>query len=408
MDLERIEIAELSCMIIELILWFVFGLLSVGMLGIYFVLMKNASKKPWGLRMKKDFASKLSIIVPTYNESDIIAFKLNNLAMLDYPKELIQLIVVDSKSDDGTVEIVKGFAESHPEMRLEILVESERKGKSAALNQALKNCAGDVVIVSDADCFWPSDILRKTLPFLDDPTIGAISGPKVLLNLSGSRVAQGEGKYLDSMNLIKLGESKIGSTLLFEGGFSAFKKEILDSFDPYETGSDDCGTVISVLEKKLRAILVPEARFYTTFPTQWAEKLRMKIRRSNQLIRIYWKYLTLLVGGQIRKNGHIILADVLIYLFGPVFFALFLGMTIILFIEAPWSIIILLVFFIPLIGNFLAEIAQGFLVLFVSIWAVAFKRNFLIWRSPADRCLLTEELLVKYSLISKSIGEGMK
>jgi cellulose synthase/poly-beta-1,6-N-acetylglucosamine synthase-like glycosyltransferase len=346
----------------------------------------------------KDITPSVSIIVPTYNESDIIGFKLRNLSIAERPKRT-QIVVIDSKSSDSTVEIVNDFAKSHPEIDFKIIVEDERKGKSAALNVALRRCDGDVIIVSDADCFWPSDILTKTLPYLADPTIGAVSGPKILLNTTSSGIAEGEGRYLDSMNLVKLGESKIGSTLLFEGGFSAFKKEILTDFDSYQTGSDDCGTVISVLEKKSRAILVPEARFYTTFPNRRMEKLEMKTRRANQLIRLYWKYLVLLRNGKIRNNRRIVMTNVLIYLFGPIFFMLFLASTVILFVEFPLLIASLLLILVPQVGNFLVEVAQGFLVLFLGLWQVALGRNFLTWKKPGDRQLFTQEMLLKHSLI---------
>jgi cellulose synthase/poly-beta-1,6-N-acetylglucosamine synthase-like glycosyltransferase len=386
-------------MIIEIALWFVFCSFSLGLLGVDFVLMRKASFKPWGLKMKNDYNPNVSIIVPTYNESDVVAFKLQNLSLLEHPKDLTQIVVIDGKSDDDTAEIVHAFAKSHPEMNVEVIIEGERKGKSAALNTALRHCNGDIVIVSDADCFWPSDILQKALPFFADPDVGAVSGPKALLNSESSRVAKGEGRYLDSMNLIKLGESKTGSTLLFEGGFSAYKKEVLDSFDPYHTGSDDCGTVISVIEKKSRAILVPEARFYTTFPNQWAEKLGMKTRRANQLVRLYWKYLVLLANQSIRSNSRTVVTNVLIYLFGPIFFVLFLAVTVMLFVEFPLLIASLLLFFVPRIGNFLAEASQGFLFLFFGLWTVALKRNFLVWKKPADRHLFTEDMLKRCGLV---------
>ena len=386
-------------MIAEVVSWLIFGFLSLGVLGFNFVLRRKASRKPWRLRMEEDFGMKTSIIVPTYNESNVIAFKLRNLSIQEYPKELAEIIVVDSKSDDGTVEIVRSFAKEHPEMKIEVLEENERKGKSAALNAALKHCSGDIIVISDADCFWPSDLLHRALPFLSDPGVGAVSGPKILLNAESSGVAKGESRYLDSMNLVKLGESKTGSTLLFEGGFSAYKKEVLDSFDPYHTGSDDCGTVISLVEKNSRAILVSEARFYTTFPNHFVEKLSMKIRRATQLIRVFWKYLFLLLNGRIKNNGNIIAVNILIYLFAPVFFMIFLAITILLFISYPWLIASALIFLVPGIGSYLSEAFQGFLVLFSGIWAVVLRRNFLVWNKPADRYLFSEELLAKHNLV---------
>ncbi len=98
-----------------------------------------------------------------------------------------------------------------------------------------------------------------------------------------------EESYLKSANYLRLGESKAGSTVFFEGGFAAFKKEALEKFDPYATGSDDCGSIISVIEKNYRAMLVREAKFFSSFPATFQAKMSIKIRRINQLVRVFAK-----------------------------------------------------------------------------------------------------------------------
>ena len=355
--------------------------------------------RPWRLRIDKNYKPKVSILVPTYNESDVIRFKLENLSKIDYPRDLTQIIVVDSNSDDHTVDIVNDFVRQRPEMGIEVLVESERNGKSAALNLALKRCRGDVVIVSDADCFWPSDVLRKTLPFLADPYVGAISGPKILLNPKQSWVTRTEDTYLDSMNLMKLGESKVFSTLFFEGGFSAYKREALESFDPYDTGSDDCGTIVALAEKGSRAIFVPEARFYSAFPVTWREKVSMKMRRANQLVRVLWKYTCLLLRRRIRGPKRVIVQGIFTYVFSPVIFILLMVTTILLLFSFPYFALIFLVFLIPRAGSYLFEVIQNYLVLFLSIFYVAFNKKFVVWVKPGDRALLKEDMLRQHGLI---------
>lgn len=386
-------------MVLLVILWFVLCFLSFGVLGIILISMKQAALKPWQIRIDKDYKPKISIVVPTYNESTVIRLKLENLSKIKYPKRLTQIIVVDSKSIDGTIGAVNDFVKQHREIKFKVLVESERKGKSAALNFALKYCEGDVVIVSDADCFWPSDILDKALPFLADPDVGAISGSKILLNPEGSWVTKTECAYLNSANLIRLGESKIGSTPLFEGGFSAFKKEAIEAFDPYNTGSDDCGTVINVLEKDFKAIFVPEARFFSVFPVTWREKVGIKKRRTNQLVRVFSKYVSLLFRKRIKNSKRVIAQDAFIYLFSPVIFSLLLVTTILLLLSFHCFALIFLVFLIPRVGSLLFEVIQNYVILFVSIFSALLGKNFTVWDIPRDRTLITEDMLRKYRLI---------
>lgn len=378
--------------------WLILAVLSIGIAGFHFVYMSRMAKKPWSLKLDKNYLPKVSIIIPTYNEAEIINFKLRNLVRVSYPKSLLQYIVVDSNSDDDTLQIAGDFAKQHPNLDF-LILSLDEKGKSVALNLALRYAKGDVVVVSDADCFYPRDILRKALRHLSDPKVGAISGPKMLMNCGGSNVARTEERYLGLMNLVKLGESKLGFTTLFEGGFSAYKKQLLSSFDPYKTGSDDCGSIITLAEKDYSALFVPEAMFFTTFPTTWKERLRMKIRRANQLVRVFKKYLFLLLQRRIGATKRVILTNIFIYIFGPLFFALFLSVTIMVFIVYPYLAVILLVLFVPKVGSMLIEVIQSYLVLFFSLFMVALKKKFLVWSKPADRKLLSEEMLNRHDFI---------
>jgi poly-beta-1,6-N-acetyl-D-glucosamine synthase len=381
-----------------IILCLLFGILSLGITSLHFASMLKASSKPWNLKIDKTYLPKVSLLVPTYNESDIIQYKLLNLIKIEYPKELLQIIIVDSKSNDSTLQIINDFIKLHPDLNIVVLSEAVRNGKSAALNHALSYVEGEIIIVSDADCLYPSDILKKSIPYLSDPRVGAISGPKLLLNTT-STVANGEQNYLKSMNLVKLGESKKGFTALFEGGFSAYKKNVLSSFDPYKTGSDDCGTIIKLAENSLSALLIPEAEFYTTFPVIQKERFGIKIRRANQLIRVFGKYFELMLKRKVKTGKNIIFTNIMIYLFCPFFFLIFVGLTIDLFVIYPYLIVLLLVFMVPKVTYLAFELFQNYVILIYSSLSVLLKKDFLIWKKPADRQLFDKATLIEKKLI---------
>jgi biofilm PGA synthesis N-glycosyltransferase PgaC len=380
-------------------LWLAFGFFSLGWAGLSYLLMRNAAHKPWNTKIDKAFRPSVSIIVPTYNESDVIRFKLDNLSKLDYPKDLMQILIVDSNSTDGTVDIVRDYIQSHKELNVQLLVESKRSGKSAALSSALSHVENEFVIVSDADCFYPHDLLKKSLPYLSDERVGAISGPKLLLNSQSSMVAATEAKYLESANTRKLGESKMGFTPLFEGGFSAYRKTVLKSFDPYKTGADDCGTLVKLAENSFFALMVPEGAFFTAFPITLKGRLSIKIRRANQLIKVFATYLKLLLERRVKSSISVILTNTIIYLFCPIFFVVFLGLSGVFFILYPYSILFLLLLFAPKIGPLIVEACQSYLILFLSVLAVLLRKNSLVWKKPADRHMLKEEMLRQYSLV---------
>jgi cellulose synthase/poly-beta-1,6-N-acetylglucosamine synthase-like glycosyltransferase len=380
------------------VLWIIFAFLSFGVLGFNYVMARKTAKKHWNVKIDKDYRPKISVIVPTYNEGEVIGYKLRNLTKLEYPRQLMQLVFVDSKSADSTADLIKRYAEEHPEVNVKIL-ETERRGKSSALNIALKDCSGDVIVVSDADCFYMPEILTQTLPFLADNTVGAVSGPKTLLNPNDSWVTKAEDRYLRSMNLMKLADSKQLSTAFFEGGFSAYRKDVLESFDKYNTGSDDCGTVLGVIEKDFRTLMVPEAQFFTAFPRTWAGKIEMKIRRASQLVRVFRKYAVLLLRGRVKAAKWIVFKDLLLYFLAPISFLFLVATTIVLMWNFPWMVLLLLPFLIPRIRDYFTEATLSYLILLLSLVLVPIGKEFKIWKKPQDRKLVTDDVLLKKGLI---------
>jgi cellulose synthase/poly-beta-1,6-N-acetylglucosamine synthase-like glycosyltransferase len=318
-----------------LLFWLLFGVLAFAPAAFIYLYMKHKSKTAWPTKIDDAYTPKVSIIIPTYNEAEIIKYKLTNTSRLTYPQNMMEIIVVDSNSTDGTPQIVQEFAEKNMHLNIRLLSEQERKGKSHALNTALTQCSGEVIAISDADCFWPKDILTKALPYLADPTVGAIGGPKTLFNKDQTWITRMEQGYLKSANMLRLGESKTASTLFFEGGFSAFRRKALERFDPYETGSDDCGTVLSVIEHDFRAMLVVDAKFYSSFPATLRGKISIKLRRTIQLVHVFTRYLNLLASGKAKNARVTVVPNTLLYLMSPIAFLVFAVLTGVLLAVYP-------------------------------------------------------------------------
>jgi len=142
----------------------------------YWYLRKRWLPKPWGMRWDPSYKPKISIIVPTYNEAELIEKKLDNIYEQDYLRERLEVIVVDSVSTDGTLELVRRWAGRRPDLRLVLVEEPVRRGKGYALNVALSRASGEVVVVTDADSLWPSrSTLSEAVKWLSDPAVGAVS-----------------------------------------------------------------------------------------------------------------------------------------------------------------------------------------------------------------------------------------
>ena len=381
------------------ILWTFTGFLSVGVIGLNFLYTKKKASSDWKIDKDPLYLPKISIIIPTFNEEKIIEYKIRNTVKIEYPINKIEFIFVDSLSNDSTLKIINEITSYYSDRNVKILIDTEKRGKSNALNLALKQCDCEIVVISDADCFLSFKSLIAAVSYFHDNRIGAVTGPKRLLNTESSWVTKSEENYLNSMNLMKLGDSKIGSTIFFEGGFSAFRRNIIDSFDPYDTGSDDCGTVISVLEKNYRAIMLPEAEFFTTFPNAFKQKINVKIRRSSQLLSILQIYLFNILHNKIQKSRFIILKNIMLYLFGPFIFMIFAISTIFLLFKIPLLSFLFLFLLIPKAREYAFELIFGYLIFFFSFFNLILGRKFLLWEKPEDRKFFTKKDLIEKNLI---------
>lgn len=380
--------------------WILLSLVFAGVPSAYYVYMRRLSSKPWNLKLNEAYTPRITVLLPTYNEEDVIELKLENLANLQYPKNSIQTILVDSASTDNTTQRASKFHQNHPEMNMEILKEEKRRGKSVALNFALKYATGEVIVVSDADSFLPPNILTRVLPHLADPSVGAISGKEVLLNSNQSWITNAEASYRDSVSLLRVGESKFYSTIFFEGGFSAYKREFLSNFDS-ETGCDDSGTAFNLVQAKTRTILLPDANFFTAFPPTWQGMISIKTRRASQLVRIWIKSLILLLKNKLQLPKRIALPEIFLHVFNPAIFILLVLTTILLLMEQPLLLVVVLsVLLIPKTRRLLLKVMQDNFILVFALIAFALNRRFAVWSKASEaRHGITRELLKNAQLI---------
>ena len=105
----------------------VLAIIHFGIPLTYYFYMKNKYlSKPWNINVDKSYEPKVTIITPTYNEAKLIEKKLDNIYQQNYPKNKLEIIIVDSASTDETPELVKKWAEKHPDIDLKLVEEPVR------------------------------------------------------------------------------------------------------------------------------------------------------------------------------------------------------------------------------------------------------------------------------------------
>lgn len=131
----------------------------------------------------------VSVVVAAYDAASTLGDCLRSLAALDYPKDRLEILVVDNASRDDTVAVARGFAPAAT------LLTETRRGAAAARNRGLAAARGAVVAFTDADCVVEPDWLVALVPALRDPTVGVAGGRILALRPCNRIAALGEGLH---------------------------------------------------------------------------------------------------------------------------------------------------------------------------------------------------------------------
>lgn len=121
----------------------------------------------------------ISILSPAFNEEKTIADTLKHIFDIDY-KNILEVIVINDKSTDNTLKIVKELMNKYP--KLKVIDNEKNLGKAGSLNKALKIAKGELIAVIDADSYPYKDSISKMVGFFEDEKVGAVTVPVVARN----------------------------------------------------------------------------------------------------------------------------------------------------------------------------------------------------------------------------------
>jgi cellulose synthase/poly-beta-1,6-N-acetylglucosamine synthase-like glycosyltransferase len=172
---------------------------------------------------------RVSIHLPLYNEKNVASRLIEACLGLDYPKESLEIIVLDD-STDGTTEIVERYRKKHPEL-VKVLHRNERRGfKGGALNEALDITTADFVAVFDADEVPPRNFLKLMIPRLVlRPDLAFVQARKAYFNSDSSWITKGMALGMDVYSFIgQAVRSSVGLLAHFSGSAAIFRRRAIE------------------------------------------------------------------------------------------------------------------------------------------------------------------------------------
>jgi len=225
------------------------------------------------------FTPKITIFLPVKNESIVIISKLEEIMNYDYPKENINILIIDSNSTDNTVRLANDFLKKNSYGIPWEIIETNLLGKSNAVNIALEMIKTDFFVMLDAEAIIQRDSISRLMSHFNDTNIGGICGfLKTFKN-------NPDHSYRTKFNILRFGESKINSTPIFEGSLCAFRLQSIaySRINP-NINSDDSQLALIVKRNGYRAIM-DNRIFFTEPPVFGRERSKRQLRRSQGLIR---------------------------------------------------------------------------------------------------------------------------
>ena len=220
----------------------------------------------------------VTLIVSAYNEAAVIGRKLENASSLDYPKDLLEVIVVSDGSTDATAAIVEEHARADPRVRL--LALGTQSGKSAGLNEAVPLATGDVVVFSDANAIYEPDALRHLVAPFADPGVGYTVGSALYRDDEDEAVNVSEGLYWRYELWIKELESRFHSVVGGDGAIYAIRRELFRPLDRVDIS--DFVNPMQIVAAGYRGVFLPDARSYEGGTDEFSDEFRRKRRIVNR------------------------------------------------------------------------------------------------------------------------------
>ena len=250
------------------------------------IIDRTKNKKKEGLVFSEKDAPKVSIIIPAYNEEKGIAETIKSAQGVDYPKDKLEIIVVDDGSRDKTFSIAKKFKSK------KVKVFSKKNGgKGTALNYGLKKSTGEIIVTMDADSMVKPDALKNQVARFQNPKVMCVSPivaiykPRNILE----RVQQIE--YLLGV-FLREAFASVNSVHITPGAFSAYRKSFFDKYGGFDEDNlvEDMEMALRIHSHDLIVENSTESIVYTKPPKKFKNLLVQRKRWYIGLIRNFVNY----------------------------------------------------------------------------------------------------------------------
>lgn len=279
---------------LELAFWMSVALLAFAQAGypllLSLILRVRRTSTAYLPRRAGDRLPRVTLIVACHNEERVVAAKVKNALALDYPPELLEVIVASDGSTDSTLDAARRAAADDPRVRA---LDLPRAGKVRTQDAAVAEASGEILAFSDANSLWERSALKSLVRGFVNPDIGYACGEVRFVDSGGTNQ---EGLYWRYEMAVRRMESRIASVTAGNGAIYATRADSYIEVDPRM--GHDLSLPFNMVKNGWRAVFVPGARAVE----KMVPSIEGEFRRKRRMMSHTW--LIVLRGGMLDPRGY--------------------------------------------------------------------------------------------------------
>lgn len=242
----------------------------------------------------------VSIVIPVLNEEKTVKRTIESALNLIYPKEKMEIILVDDGSTDGTYEIAKSIKDE----RLKVFFRGKDggKGKAHVVNFGIPKAKGELIVTMDADSFVEKDALRKMVNYFTNEKVMCVTPSMAVYKPKGFLGRLQQAEYLVGIFLRKA-FSTMNAIHVTPGAFSSYRKSFFDKYGLFDCDghlTEDMEMALRIQSKGYSLKCSEDSVVYTNVPTDFKSLWKQRRRWYHGWIHLLLKYRKLFS----KKYGH--------------------------------------------------------------------------------------------------------
>ncbi len=234
-----------------------------------------------------DFQPTVSVVIAAFNEEAVIARTIASVLGSRYI--LQEIIVVDDGSTDGTADAVLAAFGENSAVRL---IRRENGGKSAALNDAIRECQSEVIVSLDADTQLDPDAIGYLVRHFCDEKVAAVAGNVKVGNQVNILTQWQAVEYTTSQNIDRRAYALLNSITVVPGAIGAWRRSSVEQAGMYvsDTLAEDMDLTWRLRRLGLKLENEPKALAYTEAPESFSAFFRQRFRWAYGTLQCLWKH----------------------------------------------------------------------------------------------------------------------